>query len=195
MLKCEMIHSFPNEYFKLFDMFKNGGVIREWTNEVINISNSFDDPNLSNKIKGDMFEVFSEIFFNQFASDEAVGIRDYTPISIGDDFGVDATGINVVGNNCVIQVKFRSNPLDLIEYSDIAKTYTSAILQLNIEDVYNFNNTVYLFTNANGVTAAFSKVMHNKVVIINRSIIQTKVDNNLNFWKRAYDLIFETLDG
>ena len=55
------------------------------------------------------------------------------------------------------------------------------------------NHTIYLFTNANGVTAACEKVLGRKLVLVNRKIIATKVDNNVNFWKAAFQLIHDTL--
>ena len=198
MLKCTMIHSFPQEYFDLYRMAENGFTFRQWNNEVLRIANSrelnFDD-DAKNKFKGDMLEVFSEIFFKQFESDESLGITEYQPIEINDDYGVDARGINVNGKQSAIQVKYRSNPEDRISYADIARTFTSAVLQLHMKDVIDNDRTVFLFTNAGGVTGAFDTVMQKKTVIITRGVITTKVDNNITFWKNAYDLIYRTLDN
>lgn len=192
-----MIHSFPREYFDLYRMGENGFTFRQWNNEVLRLANSrelnFDD-DTKNKFKGDMLEVFSEIFFKQFESDESLGITEYQPIEINDDYGVDARGINVNGKQSAIQVKYRSNPEDRISYADIARTFTSAVLQLHMKDVIDNDRTVFLFTNAGGVTGAFDTVMQKKTVIITRSIISTKVDNNVTFWQNAYDLIYKTLD-
>lgn len=146
-----------------------------------------------NKFRGDMLEVFAEIFFTVFGADEAVGISQYEPIDIGSDFGVDAIGRNVNAHKVAIQVKYRSNPSDVICYADIARTFTSAVLQLGMEDVVNNDHTIYLFTTANGVTGAFDKVMGRKVVIVNKAIIQHKIDNNKEFWSRAADMICNTL--
>jgi len=148
-----------------------------------------------NKFKGDMLEVFSEMFFNIFGADEGVGIQEYTPGDIGSDYGVDATGTNVNGHSCAIQVKYRSNPLDNISYADIARTFTSAALQLNLKDVIEQDHTVYLFTTANGVSVAFEKVMGRKCVLITRDVISTKVDNNKTFWQKCYELMYHTLDA
>jgi len=141
-----------------------------------------------------MLEVFSEIFFKNFENDEGLGITEYKPIDINDDYGVDARGVNVNGHQSAIQVKYRSNPEDKISYADIARTFTSAVLQLHMSDVITHDRTVFLFTNAGGVTGAFDTVMQKKTVIITRSIISTKVDNNVTFWKNAYDLIYKTMD-
>ena len=194
MLKCTMIHSYPHEYFELYTIAKDGFTFRQWNNEVSRLARRIEDDDTRYKFVGDMLEVFAEIFFNQFQTDEAIGITDYTPVDINDDFGVDATGKNVNGHQSAIQVKYRSNPADLITYADIARTYTSALMQLNMTDVYEHNHTVYLFTNSSGATGAFTKVMQNKVVIITRAEIRTKVDNNVIFWENAYQRIFDTLN-
>ena len=194
MLKCTMIHSYPHEYFELYTIAKDGFTFRQWNNEVSRLARRIEDDDTRYKFVGDMLEVFAEIFFNQFQSDEAIGITDYTPVDINEDYGVDATGVNVNGHQSAIQVKYRSNPADLITYADIARTYTSALLQLNMTDVYEHGKTVYLFTNSSGVTGAFTKVMQNKVVIITKNEIKTKVDNNITFWANAYRMIFDTLN-
>lgn len=147
------------------------------------------------KFKGDMLEVLSEIFFTVFQGDEGLGIRDYTPVSIEEDYGVDARGVNVNGHQVVVQVKYRSNPDDLIPFADIARTFASAVCQLRIMDVVEHDHTVYLFTVSNGVTAAYQKVMGMKSVIVSRGIISTKIDNNHNFWSTAYEMIRKTLEN
>ena len=194
MLKCTMIHSYPREYFDLYQMAENGFTFRQWNNEVISMARMIDDEDTRNKFKGDMLEVFSEIFFYQFQTDEALGITDYAPIEINDDYGVDARGLNVNGKQTAIQVKYRSNPDDKISYADIARTFTSAVLQLHMKDVIDNDRTVFLFTNAGGVTGAFDTVMQKKTVIITRGVISTKVDNNVTFWKNAFDMMWKTLD-
>ena len=196
MLKCAMIHSFPREYHDLYYHALDGFTFREWNNEVLRYAHTLfrDDIDAQNKFKGDMLEVFAEIFFAQFQADPEFGLSEYEPVEISDDFGVDAKAINVAGHHSVIQVKYRSNPEDVISYADIARTYTSALCQFHIDDVYKHNNTVFLFTNAGGVTGAFTTVMQRKTVILNRQFIASKVDNNESFWKEAYQLMFLTLD-
>jgi len=194
MLKCTMLHSFPREYFDLYRLAENGFTFREWNNEVLRLARGLNlDDDTRNKFKGDMLEVFSEIFFKNFESDEGLGLTEYQPIDINDDYGVDARGVNVNGHHTAVQVKYR-NPEDKISYADIARTFTSAVLQLHMTDVINQDRTVFLFTNAGGVTGAFDTVMQKKTVIITRNMISTKVDNNVTFWKNAYDLIYRTLD-
>lgn len=260
MLKCTMIHSYPKEYYELYESSKGGSTIRKWVNSVEKMGRRVLDKNpeinqmqlskqlpddwkvdivdenfvvsgpknsqalrvmrtigatwvldrqqwlmtieqLSEyiskeelyKFKGDMLEVLSEIFFTVFQSDEGLGIQEYSPVEIAEDFGVDAVGVNVNGHKVAVQVKYRSNPDDLIPFADIARTFTSAVCQLKIMDVVTYDHTIYLFTTSNGVTAAYQKVMGNKSVIVNRGKIATKIDNNRNFWKTAWDLMNETI--
>ena len=195
-LKHQAIHAFSENYFGLYKAFKEGSTIREWINNVDAMSKKISKSNPEidvNKFKGDMLEVFAEIFFNSFQADERIGIRNYTPILIDSDFGVDAKGINVNGHACVVQVKYRTNPTDLITYSDIAKTFTAGVLQHKIP-LYANDYTVFLFTTSSGISGAFNKIFEKTAVIILRKDIAEKVDNNKNFWLEAYSSIYETLD-
>lgn len=201
-LKHSVINSFPKEYFSIYKEFREGGTIREWVNAMLQLVNNYpfhgteeEIVDARNKFKGDMLEVLAEIYFNIFDADEAVGIKNYAPVDLGNDYGVDATGINVNGHKVAVQVKFRSNPIDdLITYADMSRTYTSGILQLGNMDLVLNNNTLYLFTTAAGVSGACQKVFGKKLVVINRGVISTKIDNNKNFWEDAYRLIFDKLN-
>jgi hypothetical protein len=61
-----------------------------------------------NKYKGDAFEFLVEILMKSHAYDNRLGITEYEPIQ-SDDNGVDGIGINLSGEKCVVQVKYRSN--------------------------------------------------------------------------------------
>ena len=143
-----------------------------------------------NVLKGDLFEIFAEIFFLAFENDPEVGIKNYQIASLVDDYGVDAIGKNVNGDDAVIQMKYRSNPMELIDYDSLGKTYSSGKLQHNIP--LEKNDTIFLFTTGNGATDPCKKVFRKKLRIINRKIIEGKVDNNKSFWDFAEKKIGET---
>lgn len=44
------------------------------------------------KFIGDLFEIFSEVFFLQYKSDNRIGVFDYQPVPSDDDNGVDGFG-------------------------------------------------------------------------------------------------------
>ena len=62
----------------------------------------------SNKYKGDGFEFLVEILLKSHAYDNRLGITNYSPVQ-SDDNGVDGVGLNLIGEKCVVQVKYRSN--------------------------------------------------------------------------------------
>lgn len=210
MIKHTSPSSYPVQYFEMYkEMLRligtgEGASFRLWMNYLIRVSKEIIDKqnlpddqkeNALNVFRGDMLEVFSELFFNSFYVDETCGIKDYTPVAINEDYGVDAIGTNVNGHKCAVQVKFRANPADLIEYADIARTFCAGLLAHDLKDIYAHNHTIFVFTSATGVTAACQKVLGKKVVLVNRLMISKKVDNNLTFWEGCYKEILEKLGG
>jgi len=166
--------------------------LSDYEKKIINFSSGLEDSE-SNKLKGDMFEVLSAIFFERMGDSPHVGINDYKPIALEDDYGVDAIGINAANTKVAIQVKFRSNQTNLISYQDLAKTFAYAIVRkwVSPED----KNSIYLFTNSNGVTPACKTVLGNRLVLIDRQVLTHYLDNNKLFWanfiKRIYLILKE----
>lgn len=146
----------------------------------------------ANKFKGDMLEVFAEIFFGAYQNDPVVGIKDYKPVPLSEDYGVDATGINVVGNPVAIQCKFRSNPSEAIKYRDLTKTFFAG------RDLHhlplNYDDAVIVLTTCNNLNKHVKRTMGSKVRLIGRSMISLRVDNNVSFWSEAEQRIIATID-
>lgn len=145
-----------------------------------------------NVFKGDMFETFAEIFFNAFPNDPRVGLTEYTPVRLEDDYGVDGYGVNAAGKQCAVQVKYRSNPLDSITYGELSKTYTSSMLYQWVP--LSGDNCLYVFTTAYDVTPPNNTVFKKMIRVISHKIISQEIDNNVNFWKFAYNEIKDTLN-
>lgn len=195
MLKSIQIASYPKEYYELFHTFNDGkGTIRKFLNKIEQLARGmkFKDDNDLNKFKGDMLEVLSEIFFNVFYADENVGIAEYCPIHVDEDYGVDAIGVNPNGHKVGIQVKYRGNPKDLVLYTEVAKTYTAGVILHGLD--LQYASTVYIFTTSNGVTPACQHVLGDKLVVIHRDLIARKIDNNMIFWRYAFSKIYEYLN-
>ena len=197
MLKTSHVLGFKKEYYDLYDFFNtrpDGKSLRNFVSYVESLTEktSFRDDDEKLKFKGDMLEVLSEIFFNNFENDEAVGIREYEPVKLDEDYGVDAVGINPNNDKVAIQVKYRSNPFDPILYEEVAKTFCSGLL--NFQCHVEKPNSIYVFTTSNLKSKALDHVLGSRVRMINFDIISRKIDNNHSFWKEAYNLIFEYLD-
>jgi len=156
--------------------------------------------NKSNKFKGDLFEIFAEIYFTLVKSKNSSGVINYRPLhsDSDEDYGVDGTGINYSGYPSVVQVKFRSNPLNLISYSALSNTYhqakTDRLIPMNIDDQ---RRTLILFTNCNGENQQAKKrfSIDGELFVINKDVISSEVDGNVLFWQDAFQLIKEAIES
>lgn len=179
----------------LFEDFKN----REGENTTLNEYMKFIEARTqktSNEderlvLKGDMLEILAEIFFKAFANDPRVGLTNYEPVPLEEDYGVDGFGTNAAGRKVPVQIKYRSNPTDLVLYAEMARTYASAMVQLDIP--VRGDDSLYVFTTANGVTAACETVFKGMLRVIDGNIIRDQIDNNVSFWEMAYKEIEDTL--
>jgi hypothetical protein len=144
-----------------------------------------------NAFKGDIFEIFSEIFFAEFESDPQVGLTDYQPVDRHDDYGVDAIATNPVGNKVAVQAKFRLDPFELIDWDSLAKTYSAGRLRHDLP--LDQPDTIFLITTGDGATQPCHDVLGRKLRVINRRIISGKVDENLTFWANAEQRLVSTI--
>lgn len=167
--------------------------LKEYIKFIVKETKDIEDEDAKQVFKGDMLEILAEIFFKAFSNSPQVGLSDYTPVPLEEDYGVDGFGVNAAGNRCAVQVKYRSNPADSVLYSEMARTYTSATIQLKIPLVGE--DCLYVFTTSDDVTLACHTVFGKMLRVINRNIISNEIDNNVNFWKFAYEEIKDTLLG
>ena len=178
----------------IFEEFKNrgttGATLDEYIKAVEKHAATYPDADRLS-FKGDMFEILAEIFFKAFENSSTVGLREYTPIPLEEDYGVDGKGINAIGKQCAVQCKYRSNPLELVTYSEIARTYTSGRVQLglNLEGA----DCIYVFTTALGVNIQCQTVFGDKVRVLNKDVIGREINNNVSFWALAFEEISNTL--
>jgi len=194
--------SHKEEYYELFavDPKDYGSItIDEFVKEVSKIANSihfFDNPDLDrdarNTFKGDALEVFAEVFFGVYFADPALGISNYTPIEKGEDYGVDGIGTNVNDDQAVIQVKYRENPMEMVEYPDVAKTVMAANWKHKIDT--SKKASVYIFTTGKGVNFRVEEISGDSMIVINREVIADKVNHNLTFWKVLSETVYKALD-
>lgn len=180
----------------IFEEFKNRNGVNatfdSFLSEVEKWAGKVSDPEDKDILRGDMLEIFAEVFFGAFANDPAVGLTGYTPVPLPEDYGMDGTGTNAAGTACAVQIKYRGDPTDSVTYAEIARTFTSAVLQRKLP-LYEGQDNIFIFTSAYDVTIACKTVLGNKIHVLSRSIIQGKVDNNVSFWNHAYGEIANTL--
>ena len=186
------VAKYRDECISLYDIIDGVKTISDFIKYVEKQSLTYDEKD-QNTFKGDMLEILAEIFFGAFINSPDVGIKEYYPIPIDEDYGVDAIGKNVNNDDCAIQIKYRANPLDYITYEDMAKTYTSG-RERNKLSLAN-DNTLYLFTTAFDITIACNDVFGKKLRVINKDVIAGKINNNNSFWEEAQMRIALTFDN
>lgn len=180
-----LMASYHDEVYEIVETFKDGKATLKALTKMIEELVEDKSEEAGNKFKGDMFEIFAWMFFKSFKNDPAVGLVEYEPISIEEDFGVDGTGVNANGDKVAVQVKYRHKKGNLILYSEIAKTYTSGQLMSGLD--LGKKNSIYVFTNAEDVNPICKKVFGNIVKVLNFGRIDRYVCNNKSFWTSFYD--------
>lgn len=192
------ITSYKEDVIELFGFFDEpDGVktIGDFVLKVEKLSGKYlPDEDKVNSFKGDMFEIFSELFFACFHADPDVGLSNYQTVDLEDDYGVDAFGTNPIGDRVAVQCKFRIDPNEDIDWASLAKTYASAVEAHNLQ-LYDVKpNTIFLITTGRGATDPCHKMLRNKLRVINRRILSGKIDNNKNFWKYAEECLANAIE-
>lgn len=187
---------------EIFPVIKSDTSLKGLIKDISHIGNSIDecvvgfdkdDPYYTiefekkrNEITGGVFQAFHLIFNRIYQNDSEVGLKNYKTIPPSDDFGVDAIGVNAIGNGVAVQDKFRSNRNSIIEYSDLTKTYVSGYYDFNIET--RNENSVWLFTTgipSNVIIKKFGPV----IKVIGYDLIDRKIKGKTNFWEEGWRLL------
>jgi hypothetical protein len=191
-MKNQLVCKFPSEYARMFygmsQLQSPDKTIKSWMRCVEGISENISKKHSKEEslvFKGDSLEILGESFFSVFYADPRVGLVEYSPVSIDDDYGVDAVGVNVVGDKCAVQYKYKANPADKVGWEDLAKTeaYGRRHLGCNTEKP----DSVWLVTTSRGgVTPTCSRILGKSLRVINRNVLEDMVDNNDIFWNATW---------
>lgn len=194
--------SFLNLFIKNPKVFRelfNCTNMSQLTQNIINISKDWElygykEEDGADKLKGDLFEVFAEVFFKLTASDSRVGITNYTPGASTDDYGVDGYGIAMNGSPCTVQVKFRSDVTTKLTIKDL-KNFQGLSYKRYKVPVESTQN-LFVFTNCSGVHwNTETRVMENSVITFccyngdSNHSLNSLVDNNYSFWRQVEKIV------
>lgn len=145
------------------------------------------------KYKGDAFEFFVELLLSLHPVDNRVGVYNYKPKQENDN-GVDGTGINIKGDNSVVQIKYRSNTqTELSSNKDsLSNLITDGMLSHNV--VADMNNPKnfrhFVFTTADGLNFYTDKEMFkSKVKCFGYKDFRSMLDNNTVFWNKVREIV------
>jgi hypothetical protein len=187
--------SFVNLYIKDKDFTKvfNVDTLSKLSSSIIKYSKKFDKLAYkdADKLKGDLFEIFSESFFQILGADNRIGFGDYKPVQI-DDYGVDASGIGMDTKPATVQVKFRSDATSELTQEDIKQFAFQSIVNFDVDK--ETKNNMIVFTNAKGLHwVTEQKVFAGRIKTLGYDEISQLVNGNTIFWKRVNSLIQETI--
>ena len=153
----------------------------------------------SNKYKGDGFEFLVEILLKSHAYDNRLGITSYEPVQ-SDDNGVDGVGVNLSGEKCVVQVKYRSNSKTVLTANTdhLSNMISDGMIKHKV--VIAEDNTKiprhYVVTTATGLhhytdNENFKGFVH----CIGFEQLRVLLDNNLSFWNLCREICKEITDS
>ena len=138
------------------------------------------------KFKGGAFELFVEYFCRSNASDNRVGIYDYTPVQGDGDVGVDGHGTGENKHPATVQAKFRSGDYILTANADALSNFLVSSWNdfgVRMEDD---KNMLIITTGQKVLEETREKMLKGKVRVINRDALREMLDNRPEWWTRFY---------
>jgi hypothetical protein len=160
----------------------------------------------SNKYKGDGFEFLVEILLKSHAYDNRLGITNYEPVQ-SDDNGVDGVGVNLSGEKCVIQVKYRSDNKSVLTANEdkLSNMISDGMFQHGVSATPEKLKMIsekkvaplhYVITTATGLhhytdNENFKGFVH----CIGYDQLRVMLDNNLSFWNLCREISKTIVDS
>jgi hypothetical protein len=160
----------------------------------------------SNKYKGDGFEFLVEILLKSHSCDNRLGISKYSPIQ-SDDNGVDGIGLNLSGEKCVVQVKYRSNSKSVLTANEdkLSNMISDGMFQHGVSatpeklKMISEKKTAplhYVITTATGLhhytdNENFKGFVH----CIGYDQLRSMLDGNISFWNLCREIAKEIEDS
>jgi hypothetical protein len=145
-----------------------------------------------NKYKGDGLEFLVEILLKVSAYDNRIGITNYEPIQ-SDDNGVDGVGFNLLGEKCVVQVKYRSQTQSVLtaDKDHLSNMISDGMIKhkVVISDDNKKCPRHYIITTAAGLHNYTDAEMYKGFVhCIGYEQLRSILDNNFSFWNLCRDI-------
>ena len=135
------------------------------------------------KVKGDMFELFTVLFFNAFGGDRSLFLHDIK-WAYRDQVGYDFTATNKEGDVCIIQSKFVANASAKFEKDGRLETFFGSLPE-GVVIKKDIPSRV-LFTTASNVGSYYlneQRRSSKNFLIIDKKFINRFTKDNLGFWK------------
>ena len=145
-----------------------------------------------NRLKGDIFEIFIECFLMLMGNTPSVGVYHYKPERKKADLGVDGYGYGVDNKKLTVQIKFRSDPKQLLDQSDVKQFPFQSYILYGVDTKTNTN--MLLITSCSGLyPMTRTRTFCSKIRELNLEQLKNLVDDNAVFWNNFNKLINNTI--
>ena len=188
--KIKLVHSclslVTTEHIQVLEYMVTLGraaTISKWVEHVFKTAKEMNwegmEPEERARFLGDSLELLTEYLMKVNAMSNNQGLLNYKPISLRDDYGVDATGIKN-GVQIIVQCKYRHNPLSYVTYSDLARTFSHGVLKCGLD--LNMKKNMWLVTTGAGANNICQKIFGQRLHVLNKDHLKRQVDGNIDFW-------------
>ena len=185
----ELQHNFQTKAHSLQALFDK---VKKMSNFMRNLEGqAIIDPDRYDPIMyvGDGFEFFVELFLALHLCDNRVGVYNYTPIQENDN-GVDGIGYNVLGEKCVVQIKYRANTQTQLtaNIDQLSNMFSDGMLEHNVvaDNKNPKNYKHFVFTTAEGLHFYTDQEMFkSRVRCFGFQDFRNLLDGNIVFWDKC----------
>ena len=219
-MNIKIVHPFKTTAHNLKELFENTNKLSTFMNKLEKQSIKDPDRYTPNNYLGDGWEFLMEILIKSRETDERIGISNYEPVDSSDDTGVDGLGINISGDKCVIQHKYKANTQTLLTanldhlsnmFSASQTKYGVSTIKAELEILENFKPDLsksaynkrlkklensakrhYIFTTAEGLHYyTDGEMFSGDVVVIGFKQMRVMLDGNESFWNLCRKIVSE----
>lgn len=180
-----------NRSHDLVGLFENVKTLSQFMKRLEKQSKMFPERYPVEKYLGDGWEMFCEALIKTHQYDNRIGISDYVIVSKNDN-GVDGYGVNLFGETCAVQPKYRADTQKLLTSSkdSLDSFITEALLERDIKPSKQFRH--YVFTTAKGLHRYTDLEKYRGTVkCYGYDEIRSLVDSNLHFWNFIREQILD----
>lgn len=146
---------------------------------------------------GDGFELLVELIIKLSKCDNRIGISDYRPVPNNQDNGVDGYGINLRGNRCAVQIKYRVNSREVLSSSkdNLSSFIAESVLEGVLPNTEDKIKNHYIFTTAQGLHHyTEGQKFRGSVHCFGNEELREILDNNPHFWEECRKMVEENLE-
>lgn len=187
-------HQFKTKAHNLVALFDKTNKMSTFKSKVERQANQNTQDYPYNDYVGDAFEFLVELIIKLHPVDNRLGITNYIPVQSGDN-GVDGYGVNMDGEKCAIQVKFRGDVTTNLSAtkdhldSFIVEALSNEVLPLKKQEKGCPKH--YIFTTAQGLHhyTETEKWKAFNIHIIKWDTLKRMLDNNYLFWDKCREIV------